>query len=54
MEILLRAVRRGVPLHSVPIKNIYLNGNGPRSHFRPVVDTFHICMVVLQGYLKLI
>jgi glycosyltransferase involved in cell wall biosynthesis len=53
-EILLRAVRRGVPLNSVPIKNIYLNGNGPRSHFRLVVDTFHICMVVLQGYLKLI
>jgi glycosyltransferase involved in cell wall biosynthesis len=53
-EVLLRAVRRGIPLNSVPVKNIYhLNGNAPRSNFRPVIDTFYICMVVLQGYLKL-
>jgi glycosyltransferase involved in cell wall biosynthesis len=53
-EVLLRAVRRGIRLGSVPVKNIYhLNGNSPRSNFRPVIDTFYICMVVLQGYLKL-
>ena len=54
-EVLLRAVRRGVPLNSVPVKNIYhWNGNAPRSNFRPVIDTFYICMVVLQSYLRLL
>ena len=54
-EVLLRAVRRGIRLSSVPVKNIYnLNGNAPRSNFRPVVDTFYICMVVLQAYLRLV
>ncbi len=53
-EVLLRAVRRGVRLSSVPVKNIYPNGNSPRSNFRPVIDTFHICMVVLQSYLGIL
>ena len=53
-EILLRAVRRGISLRSIPVKNIYLNGNAPPSHFRPVVDTFYICLVVLQGYLGIL
>ncbi|MCX5907137.1 MAG: glycosyltransferase family 2 protein [Deltaproteobacteria bacterium] len=58
-EILIRASRRGVRLRSIPIKNIYwngnhLNGHAPKSHFRPVVDTFYICLVVLQGYLRLL
>jgi glycosyltransferase involved in cell wall biosynthesis len=53
-EVLLRAARRGVRLRSIPVRNIYLNGNVPRSHFRPVADTFHICWVVLQGYLGIL
>ena len=53
-EVLLRAARQGIRLHSVPVKNIYFNGNGPKSNFRPVVDTFYICMVVLQSYLGLL
>lgn len=53
-EVLLRAARRGVRLRSVPVRNIYSNGNVPRSHFRPVVDTFYICLVVLQGYLGIL
>jgi glycosyltransferase involved in cell wall biosynthesis len=54
-EVLLRAVQRGIRLNSVPVKNIYhLNGNAPRSNFRPVIDTFYICIVVLQSYLKLL
>lgn len=53
-EVLLRAARRGNRLSSVPVKNIYLNGNAPQSNFRPVRDTFYICMVVLQGYLKML
>jgi glycosyltransferase involved in cell wall biosynthesis len=52
-EVLLRAAQRGIPLGSVPVKNIYLNGNAPQSNFRPVIDTFYICMVVLQSYLRL-
>jgi glycosyltransferase involved in cell wall biosynthesis len=53
-EILLRAAHRGVRISSVPVKNIYWNGNAPRSNFRPVVDTFYICLVVLQGYLGIL
>ncbi len=53
-EVLLRAVRRGNRLGSVPVKNIYLNGNAPQSNFRPVIDTFYICMVVLQSYLRIL
>ncbi|HSR10246.1 MAG TPA: glycosyltransferase family 2 protein [Thermodesulfobacteriota bacterium] len=53
-EVLLRAVQRGIRLSSVPVKNIYPNGNSPHSNFRPVTDTFHICMVVLRSYLKIL
>ncbi len=53
-EVLLQAAKQGVRLRSVPVKNIYLNGNGPQSNFRPVVDTFYICLVVLQSYLGLL
>ena len=55
-EVLLRAVRRGIQLSNVPVKNIYRNGNGniPPSNFRPVRDTFFICLVVLQGYLRVL
>lgn len=53
-EVLLRAARRGIRLASVPVKNIYLNGKGPPSHFRPFTDTFLICMVVLQSYLGIL
>jgi glycosyltransferase involved in cell wall biosynthesis len=53
-EILLRAAHRGLRISSVPVKNIYWNGNAPKSNFRPVVDTFYICLVVLQGYLGIL
>ncbi len=53
-EVLLRAVRRGIRLNSVAVKNIYPNGNSPQSNFRPVIDTFYICMVVLQSYLGIL
>lgn len=53
-EVLLRAARQGIHLRSVPVKNIYVNGDAPRSNFRPVVDTFYICMVVLQDYLGIL
>ena len=53
-EVLLRAARKGIPLRSVPVKNIYGNGNSPQSNFRPVTDTFLICMVVLQDYLGIL
>ena len=53
-EVLLRAARKGISLRSVPVKNIYVNGNAPQSNFRPVVDTFLICMVVLRDYLGIL
>jgi glycosyltransferase involved in cell wall biosynthesis len=53
-EVLLRAARKGISLRSVPVKNIYVNGNAPQSNFRPVTDTFLICMVVLQDYLGIL
>ncbi len=53
-EVLLRAARKGIPLRSVPVKNIYVNGNSPPSNFRPVTDTFLICIVVLQDYLGIL
>ncbi len=55
-EVLLRAARQGVRLSNVPVKNIYSRGNGsiPPSNFRPVRDTFFICMVVLRGYLGML
>ena len=53
-EVLLRAAHKGIPLRSVPVKNIYVNWNSPQSNFRPVVDTFLICMVVLQDYLGIL
>ncbi len=53
-EILLRAVRQGISLKSVPVKNIYWNGDVPPSHFRPLLDTFYICLVVLRSYLGIL
>jgi glycosyltransferase involved in cell wall biosynthesis len=53
-EVLLRAARQGIRLSSVPVRNIYWDGNAPGSHFRPVVDTFYICLVVLQAYLGML
>jgi glycosyltransferase involved in cell wall biosynthesis len=53
-EILLRAAHLGIRIGSVPVRNIYWNGNAPKSNFRPVVDTFYICLVVLQDYLGIL
>jgi len=54
-EVLLRAARKGIGLRSVPVKNIYyMNGNAPQSNFRPIIDTFYICLIVLQDYLGIL
>jgi len=53
-EVLLRAARQGIRVSSVPVKNIYSNGSAPQSNFRPVVDTFYICLIVLQSYLGIL
>ena len=48
-EILVKAGLQGMKITSVPIKTIYhVNGNDGSS-FRPVVDTFLICMVFLRS-----
>ena len=40
-DMLLLAVRQGVPISEVPIQTIYLQGNAG-SHFRPVLDSLRI------------
>jgi hypothetical protein len=46
-EVLVRAVRAGIPLRSVPVKVYYPPIDERVSHFRPVVDTIRIIFVVL-------
>ena len=44
-EILLKALRMGARWHTVPVSAVY---DGQESHFRPVADTFQICMAALR------
>lgn len=46
-EVLIRAVRAGIPIRSVPVKVYYPPVAERVSHFRPVVDTIRIIFVVL-------
>jgi glycosyltransferase involved in cell wall biosynthesis len=46
-EVLIRAVRAGVALESVPTRVFYAPADVRISHFRPVVDTVRIIFVVL-------
>ncbi len=45
-HVLLEAVRRGVPLHGVPIATVYLDGNAS-SHFRPIRDSLRVARPLL-------
>ena len=47
LEMLLRAVQRGVPLTEVPIKTVYFGAN-EHSHFSPVLDSLKIYFVFLR------
>lgn len=44
-EILLKAFRLGARWRAVPVSAVY---DGQESHFRPVADTFRICMAALR------
>ena len=46
-EVLIRAVRARLPIHSVPVKVHYPPIEKRLSHFQPVLDTVRIVFVVL-------
>jgi glycosyltransferase involved in cell wall biosynthesis len=46
-EALIRAVRRGIPIHSVQVEVYYPPADERISHYRPFVDTVRIIFVVL-------
>lgn len=50
-EILIRAGRKGARISCVPTSAIYTEEIIKRSHFRPVSDTYRICMVFLKSFL---
>ena len=51
VAVLLRVVRRGLPLHQEDIATIYLEGNAS-SHFRPVVDSVRVYAPLLAFLLS--
>jgi hypothetical protein len=44
-EMLLKSLLQGARWKAVPVSAVY---NGERSHYRPVADTFRICMAALR------
>ncbi|MBC8394624.1 MAG: glycosyltransferase family 2 protein [Deltaproteobacteria bacterium] len=48
-DILLRAGKRGYPISFVPVKTIYFPNNHYQSFYRPIYDTFRICIIFLRN-----
>lgn len=48
-EILIKAGRLGKRIVTVPVRTIYTDEIISKSHFRPVCDTYRICMVFLDS-----
>ncbi|MBL7179812.1 MAG: glycosyltransferase family 2 protein [Desulfobacterales bacterium] len=48
-DILLRAGKRGYTISFVPVKTIYFTDNQHQSFYRPVYDTFRICIIFLRN-----
>ncbi len=48
LELLIKACKKGFSVLSVPINTPRVDGTGS-SHFRPVVDTWKVCMLFLRG-----
>jgi glycosyltransferase involved in cell wall biosynthesis len=48
LELLIKACKRGFSVLSVPINTPRADGTGS-SHFRPVVDTWRVCMLFLRS-----
>lgn len=49
-DLLLRAGRHGFVIDFVPISAIYHNGNGEGSYYRPIRDTYYICINFLKNW----
>jgi glycosyltransferase involved in cell wall biosynthesis len=49
-EFLVRAGRRGFRIDSVPVRTIYNEDVLQRSHYRPVADTYRICILFLKTF----
>jgi hypothetical protein len=47
MEILMKAWKRGFSIHSLPVAARVADGRAT-SHYRPVRDTWNICMTFLK------
>jgi hypothetical protein len=50
MELLIKACKKGYGVVNIPITGQAINDTST-SHFRPVVDTFKICMLFLRSLL---
>lgn len=48
-DLMLRAAKRGYRISFIPIRTIYFSDRVRRSHFRPVRDTFRICIIFLMN-----
>lgn len=51
-DLLLRAGRRRYKIDFIPIEVIYHNGNGSASFYRPVRDTYDICINFLKNWFR--
>ena len=51
-DLLLRAGSRGFKIDFIPIAVIYPNGNGHTSFYRPVRDTYDICINFLKNWFQ--
>jgi len=49
-ELLIKAGRRGLGIACVPIEPLYPEDAVGGSHFRPVADTYRICMLFLRSF----
>lgn len=52
-EVLIRAVRAGIPIRSVPVRAYYPPIHERVSHYRPVADTLRIILVVARLIFRL-
>jgi len=43
------AGKRGYPISFVPVKTIYFPDNHYQSFYRPIYDTFRICIIFLRN-----
>ncbi|MBW1972991.1 MAG: glycosyltransferase family 2 protein [Deltaproteobacteria bacterium] len=50
LELLIKACKKGFNVITIPISINYIDGRNS-SHYRPVVDTFRICMLYLRSLL---